>query len=151
MSRSVMMLSIHTSPLDSPGRTKDAGGMNVYMRQLALELGHRNITVDLFTRRTNKTTPQIVYLTRYVRVIHIDAGPPTPISKHDLYAYIPAFTQQVIAFAAREGRSYDIIHSHYWLSGVAAMQLAWRWNIPHITMFHTLARLKQLANPHEAE
>ena len=151
MSQSVIMLSIHTSPLDSPGRTKDAGGMNVYMRQLALELGHRNITVDLFTRRTNETTPQIVQLTKHVRVIHIDAGPRAAISKHDLYPYLPAFTQQVVAFASGEGRRYDVIHSHYWLSGVAAMQLAWRWNIPHITMFHTLARLKQQANPHEEE
>lgn len=151
MSLSVIMLSIHTSPLDSPGRTKDAGGMNVYMRQLALELGSRNITVDIFTRRTNETIPQIVHLTRHVRVIHIDAGPRTAISKHDLYPSIPAFTQQIVAFAAREGCAYDIIHSHYWLSGVAAMQLAWRWHIPHITMFHTLARLKQQANPNEAE
>ncbi len=151
MSQSVIMLSIHTSPLDSPGRTKDAGGMNVYMRQLALELGHHNSTVDLFTRRTSETTPQIVYLTKHVRVIHIDAGPCTPIHKNELHPYIPAFTQQVIAFVANEGRHYDVIHSHYWLSGIAAMQLAWRWNIPHITTFHTLARLKQQAHPDEVE
>lgn len=145
MPYSVLMLSIHTSPLDSPGRTKDAGGMNVYMRQLALELGHRNTTVDIFTRQTNEHTPRIVYLSKNVRVIHIQTGPLAPISKHDLYQHIPAFTQQIAEFVSAEGLHYDVIHSHYWLSGVAGMQLARRWDIPHVTMFHTLARLKQLA------
>ncbi len=157
MSYSVLMLSIHTSPLDSPGRTKDAGGMNVYMRQLALELGHRHTTVDIFTRQANEHTPRIVYLSKNVRVIHIQTGPLAPIPKHDLYHHIPAFTQQIAEFVASEGRGrdksspYDVIHSHYWLSGVVGVQLARRWHIPHVTMFHTLARLKQLANPHEQE
>jgi D-inositol-3-phosphate glycosyltransferase len=151
MSYSVLMLSIHTSPLDSPGRTKDAGGMNVYMRQLALELGHRNTTVDIFTRQTNEHTPRIVYLSKNVRVIHIQTGPLAPIHKDDLYQHIPAFTQQIAEFVSAEGLHYDVIHSHYWLAGVAGMQLARRWDIPHVTMFHTLARLKQLANPNEQE
>lgn len=151
MSNSVAMLSVHTSPLDSPGRTKDAGGMNVYIRELARELGRRQTPVDIFTRWTNEHTPRIVSLGERVRVIHIQAGPLTPIHKHDLYQYLPAFVQSIEAFRRTEARNYDIVHSHYWLSGVAAAQLAQRWDVPHVTMFHTLGRLKQLANPFELE
>jgi len=149
MQFSVAMLSIHTSPLDSPGRTRDAGGMNVYMRELARELGRRHTRVDIFTRWTNEQQPRIVQLDPYVRVIHIKAGPLIPISKSDLYEYLPIFAQRIDEFRHSEAREYDLLHSHYWLSGVAAMQLAQRWHIPHVTMFHTLACLKQLAHPGE--
>ena len=151
MSYSVAMLSVHTSPLDAPGCTKDAGGMNVYIRELAHELGQGDTTVDIFTRWTNEQTPRIVYLSEQVRVIHIQAGPISPIHKDDLYQYLPAFVQHIAEFQRTEAVEYDVIHSHYWLSGVAAAQLAHRWDIPHITMFHTLGRLKQLANPHAPE
>ena len=151
MSYAVAMLSVHTSPLASPGSTKDAGGMNVYMRQLALELGQRDISVDIFTHWTNEHTPRIVQMSRNVRVIHIKAGPIAPISKNDLYQYIPAFVQHIEEFRRNDARSYDILHSHYWLSGIAAMQLAQRWDVPHVTMFHTLGRLKQLAHPNGLE
>ena len=149
MQYSVAMLSIHTSPLDSPGRTTDAGGMNVYMRELAHELSRRQTIVDIFTRWTNDQQPRIVQLNPYVRVIHIKAGPLVPISKHDLYEYLPIFAQRIDEFRRSEAIDYDILHSHYWLSGVAAMRLAQRWHIPHVTMFHTLGRLKQLAHPGE--
>ncbi len=151
MSYTIAMLSVHTSPLDSPGRTKDAGGMNVYIRELATELGSRGNFVDIFTRRTNEHLPQIVQLAPNVRVIHIDAGPPSTLSKHSLFPYIPSFVARISSFADAEARSYDVVHSHYWLSGVAGMQLAWKWDIPHTTMFHTLAHLKQLAHPTEQE
>ena len=151
MSFTVAMLSIHTSPLASPGSTKDAGGMNVYMRQLALELGQRNISVDIFTRWTNEHSPRIVHLSRNVRVIAIKAGPIASISKNDLYQHIPAFVQRIEEFRRNDARTYDILHSHYWLSGLAAMQLAQRWDVPHVTMFHTLGRLKQLAHPNGSE
>ncbi len=151
MSYSIAMLSVHTSPLDTPGRTRDAGGMNVYIQELARELGQSQNTIDIFTRRTNEFSPNIVQLTPHVRVIHIQAGPSTPVHKHDLYQYLPAFAQGIDEFRSSEDTPYDILHSHYWLSGVAAMQLARRWDVPHITMFHTLGRLKQLANPNEIE
>ncbi|TMD84288.1 MAG: glycosyltransferase, partial [Chloroflexi bacterium] len=151
MSFSVAMLSVHTSPLDIPGRTKDAGGMNVYIRELARELGHRQITVDIFTRRTNEHTPRIVQLSPYVRVISIKAGPPGPVHKNDLYQYLPVFTRQIDEFRRSEAVEYDVLHSHYWLSGIAGIKLAERWDIPHVTMFHTIARLKQMANPNEPE
>src|SRR5947209_6549721 len=134
MSYAVAMLSVHTSPLDTPGRTRDAGGMNVYMRALARELSHYHNTVDIFTRWTSEYTPRIVELGPYVRVIHIKAGPLAPIPKHDLYQYLPAFWQRIDEFRRSEALEYDILHSHYWLSGVAAMHLEQRWDVPHVTM-----------------
>lgn len=151
MSFSVAMLSVHTSPLDTPGRTRDAGGMNVYIHELARELGRSQTTIDIFTRRTNEHTPQIIELGPHVRVVHITAGPPAPIHKHDLYQYLPALAQGIDAFRLDEGIGYDVLHSHYWLSGVTGMQLAQSWDVPHISMFHTLGHLKQLANPGEME
>ncbi len=151
MSLSVAMLSVHTSPLDTPGRTRDAGGMNVYIHELARELGRSQTTIDIFTRRTNEHTPQIIELGPHVRVVHITAGPPAPIHKHDLYQYLTAFARGIDAFRLDEGIGYDVLHSHYWLSGVAGMQLAQSWDVPHISMFHTLGHLKQLANPDEME
>lgn len=151
MSYSVAMLSIHTSPLDNPGLTKDAGGMNVYMRQLALELGNRDIKVDIFTRWTNEYTPRITQVSKNVRVIHIKAGPITSIHKNDLYPYVPTFAHKIAELASQESLHYDVLHSHYWLSGLAAMQLAQQWDVPHVTMFHTLGKLKVLAHPREQE
>jgi D-inositol-3-phosphate glycosyltransferase len=151
MSYAVAMLSVHTSPLALPGSAKDAGGMNVYICELARELGRSGITVDIFTRRTEPDQPEIVPLGPRVRVIHIEAGPAAPIHKHDLYQCLSAFTRHIEEFADCEHRTYDLLHSHYWLSGVAAQRLARRWQIPHVTMFHTLAHLKQLANPAETE
>ena len=151
MSHAVAMLSIHTSPLDSPGSTKDAGGMNVYMRELAQKLASYHSRVDIFTRRTDTDTPQIVQLGENVRVIHIQAGPVAPLHKNDLYQYTPTFARYIDEFRRNESMHYDLIHSHYWLSGVAATRLACHWNIPHMIMFHTLGRLKQLANPKEPE
>ena len=151
MSFSVAMLSVHTSPLDTPGRTMDAGGMNVYIRELARELGRSQTTIDIFTRRTSEHTPQIMELSPHVRVVHITAGPSTRIHKHDLYQYLPAFARGIDAFRLDEGTGYDVLHSHYWLSGVAGMQLAQRWDVPHISMFHTLGHLKQLAHPSTME
>jgi D-inositol-3-phosphate glycosyltransferase len=148
MSHSIAMLSVHTSPLDSPGRTRDAGGMNVYIRELAKALSHHHINIDIFTRWTDEATPQIVQLGRNVRVIHIKAGPVAPVHKNDLAQYLPIFAHHVEAFAPHT--PYDVVHSHYWLSGVVGEQLARQWDVPHVTMFHTLARLKMLADP-EAE
>lgn len=151
MQYSVAMLSVHTSPLDMPGRTKDAGGMNIYIRELASELGQRQVSVDIFTRWTDPFTPRIVHLSPNVRVISIKAGPLSSLHKHDLYSYLPLFAQRIEEFRRIESVQYDIIHTHYWLSAIAGMQLAQRWHLPHVTMFHTIGRLKQLAHPNEPE
>ena len=149
MSYSVAMLSMHTSPLDMPGSTRDAGGLNVYINQLTRELGQSQNVIDIFTRRTNKHIPTIVQITPQVRVIQIHAGPPVTVRKDELFQYSTDFARRIDEFRRKENIQYDILHSHYWLSGVAALQLAHRWAIPHITMFHTLAYLKQLAKPDE--
>jgi D-inositol-3-phosphate glycosyltransferase len=125
--------------------------MNVYMRELAHELGQQNIHVDIFTRWTNESTPRIVQLHRNVRVIHIQAGPRASICKDDLYQYLPSFAQQIEEFRRSNAIYYDLLHSHYWLASVSGTRLAKWWDVPHITMFHTLARLKQLAHPNEPE
>lgn len=151
MTYTIAMLSVHTSPLANPGRTKDAGGMNVYMRELANALARYHTRVDIFTRWTNENTPQIVQLSRNVRVIHIKAGPVSPVHKDDLYQYLAPFRRNTEEFVSNDGASYDLVHSHYWLSGVAGMQLAASWDVPHVVMFHTLAHLKQLANPQAPE
>jgi D-inositol-3-phosphate glycosyltransferase len=125
--------------------------MNVYMRELAQELSQQSTRIDIYTRQTNRHTPQIVQLCPGVRVIHVQAGPVAPIHKNELYQYTPTFARHIAEFRRYDGARYDAVHSHYWLSGVVAMRLACHWNIPHITMFHTLGRLKQLANPDEPE
>ena len=147
----IAMLSIHTSPLDEPGVTKDAGGMNVYMRELAQELGSQGTYVDIFTRRTSSSLPQIVQVDAHVRVIQIEAGPVSVVHKNELYQYIPQFAHAIDDFKRRAAIPYVLIHSHYWLSGVTALELASRWNVPHVAMFHTLGRLKLEANPDERE
>jgi D-inositol-3-phosphate glycosyltransferase len=125
--------------------------MNVYIRQLAQELGQSRLHVDIFTRRTNETSPLITKLAPNVRVIAVRAGPPSALHKDELYAYMPAFEQQIEGFRGREGLHYDLLHSHYWISGTAGMRLAQRWRVPHVIMFHTLAHLKQLSNPNAPE
>jgi D-inositol-3-phosphate glycosyltransferase len=121
--------------------------MNVYICQLARELGQSGLHIDIFTRRASENTPLITQLSPQVRVIAVPAGPPVPIHKDELYNYVPDLTQQIEDFRRREGRHYDLLHSHYWLSGAVSMRLAQRWRVPHVIMFHTLAHLKQLANP----
>ncbi len=145
------MLSLHTSPLAQLGKSLEAGGMNVYVRELSRELGKRGLIVDIFTRWTDPTTPRILPLGDNVRVVHIKAGPIARLPKNDLFQHVPEFVRRVQQFADCEEHGYNLIHSHYWLSGVAGMQLAEDWDVPHITMFHTLARLKQQARPEECE
>src|SRR5690348_15320191 len=114
MSTSVAMLSMHTSPLDLPGSNRDAGGLNVYINQLAQELGRSHNVIDIFTRRTNKHTPTIVHITPQVRVIHIQAGPPAVIPKNELFQYSADFAERIEEFRRKEHIQYDVIHSHYW-------------------------------------
>lgn len=136
------MLSLHTSPLARLGRTRDAGGMNVYVRELSRELGRSGIYVDVFTRWTDPSDPPIEPLGERVRLVRIQAGPIAPLSTNELYPFVDEFARRIKRFALRTGYPYDLIHSHYWLSGAAALQLARAWNIPHVAMFHTVERLK---------
>lgn len=138
----IALLSVHTSPLASLGGRK-TGGMNVYVRELARELGRRGIPVDIFTRRYHPDLPVIdTSLGDNVRVVHINAGPPQVLDPDDVYAHLSVFTSGVIAFSMKHGTSYNMIYAHYWLSGWVAHQLQWMWHVPFIQMFHTLGHMK---------
>ncbi|HEY7093414.1 MAG TPA: glycosyltransferase [Ktedonobacterales bacterium] len=138
----VAMMSLHTSPLAPLGRTRDAGGMNVYIRELARELGRSGVEIDIFTRRIDCDTPTIQYPAHGVRLISLPAGPATLLPPSELHPYVAEFSCRLARFAERELHSYDLIHSHYWLSAAAALPLTRAWNVPHVTMFHTVERLK---------
>jgi D-inositol-3-phosphate glycosyltransferase len=116
--------------------------MNVYVRDLSRELGRRGIQVDVFTRSENSGVPQVTTLGENARVIHVLTGPEQPIGTSEVYPYLPQFIDGVLAFAEREAASYDLIFSHYWLSGWAAHELRARWGVPVAQMFHTLGRMK---------
>lgn len=137
----VAMLSVHTCPLATLGG-KETGGMNVYVRDLARELGQRGMMVDVFTRDQAPSVPQIRDLGANARVIHLPAGPRAPYDKNLVFDHLPEFVDHLLSFAAGERLSYDLMHSHYWLSGWAARELRKRWGVPFIQMFHTLGHMK---------
>ena len=139
----VAMLSYHTCPLAILGG-KDTGGMNVYVRDLTQELGRMGIHVDVFTRSQDEHVPHVLHDLGYGnRVVHVPAGPEVPLAKRELIDYIPEFVNGVKAFAAEKGIHYDIIHSHYWMSGLAAESLSDAWReTPIVHMFHTLGEMK---------
>jgi D-inositol-3-phosphate glycosyltransferase len=146
----IAVLSYHTCPLATLGG-KDAGGMNVYVRDLARFLGREGIELDVFTRSQDEHVPHVLHDLGYGnRVAHIPAGPEYPLPKETLTDHIPEFADRILAFADAKGLQYDLIHSHYWMSGLAAEKLSAIWNVPVIQMFHTLGKLKQ-AVPHNAE
>lgn len=138
----VAMFSLHTSPLALLGRTRDAGGMNVYVRELARELGRSGIDVDIFTRRSEPNISPIQQVAERVRLIQIEAGPVAHLPPTELFPYVSEFTCRVGHFAERARIHYDVLHTHYWLSAAAALPLARQWDVPHMTMFHTVERLK---------
>jgi len=137
------MLSVHTCPLATLGG-KETGGMNVYVRDLSRELSRRGIAVDVFTRLQNPALPRISTgrLGATGRVIHIPAGPERPYDKNLVFDHLPEFVQRVGNFALQDDLAYDLIHSHYWLSGWAALDLRATWRVPVIQMFHTLGEMK---------
>ena len=139
----VAMLSYHTCPLATLGG-KDTGGMNVYVRELTRQLGKMDIHVDVFTRSQDDHVPHVLHELGYGnRVVHVPAGPEHPLPKNELATYIPEFVQGIKQFACEKGISYDILHSHYWMSGIAAASLADLWTgTPVIHMFHTLGEMK---------
>ena len=143
--RRVAVLSVHTSPLDQPG-TGDAGGMNVYVVELARRLAALGIEVDIFTRPTSSSLPPTAVLTEGVTVRHITAGPFEGLGKNDLPAQLCAFTAGVLrAEAVHEPGWYDLVHSHYWLSGQVGWLAKERWGVPLVHTFHTLAKVKNAA------
>ncbi len=144
----VAMVSVHTSPLEQPG-TGDAGGMNVYVLELARQLALRGVEVEVFTRRTSSEQPPTVRAADGVTVRHVAAGPYEGLRKEDLPGQLCAFTAGMLHTGARhtEGH-YDVVHSHYWLSGQVGWLAADRWDVPLVHSMHTMAKVK---NAHLAE
>lgn len=141
----VAMLSVHTSPLDQPG-TGDAGGMNVYVTELAHALARRGTQVEIFTRATASSQPPVVEVSDGVTVRHVAAGPFEGLDKNDLPGQLCAFTAGVLRAEARRHEGwYDVVHTHYWLSGQVGWLAADRWDVPLVHTMHTLARVKNAA------
>ncbi len=139
----VAMISMHTCPLATLGGKK-TGGMNVYVRDFSRELARRGVKVDVFTRSEDDCQPIIRHDLGFgARVIHIRAGPEQPILLHEVAQYLDEFVDGVLDFAEAENVSYDLLHSHYWLSGLVSEHLNQEWGkIPIIQMFHTLGHMK---------
>lgn len=136
------VLSVHTSPLEQPG-TGDAGGMNVYIVEVARRLAAANVEVEIFTRATAGGLPSVVEMAPGVTVRHVISGPLEGLPKEDLPAQLCAFTHGVMrAEASRPPGSYDVIHSHYWLSGQVGWLAKQRWGVPLVHTAHTLAKVK---------
>ncbi|QWF79920.1 D-inositol-3-phosphate glycosyltransferase [Amycolatopsis sp. CA-230715] len=143
--RRVAVLSVHTSPLEQPG-TGDAGGMNVYVRQTATEMARRGVEVEVFTRATSSDQPPVAELAPGVLVRHIQAGPFEPLGRDELPGQLCAFTSGVLRTEAfHEPGHYDLIHSHYWLSGQVGWLARDRWGVPLVHTAHTLAKVKNAA------
>ena len=139
------MLSVHTSPLAQPG-TGDAGGMNVYVLQSALQMAHRGVEVEIFTRATSSADEPVVRVAPGVLVRNVVAGPFEGLDKYDLPTQLCAFTAGVLrAEATHEPGYYDIVHSHYWLSGQVGWLARDRWAVPLVHTAHTLAAVKNAA------
>jgi D-inositol-3-phosphate glycosyltransferase len=140
--RRVATLSVHTSPLDQPG-TGDAGGMNVYIVETSKRLAEAGIEVEIFTRATCSELPPCVEMAPGVTVRHVNAGPFEGLAKEDLPAQMCAFTTGVLrAEAAHPPGHYDLVHSHYWLSGQVGWLASERWGVPLVHTAHTLAKVK---------
>jgi D-inositol-3-phosphate glycosyltransferase len=137
----IAVLSTHTCPLAPPGGW-ETGGMNVFVRELGRALAARGVAVDIFTRRQAAAVADVVEYEPGARVVHIDAGPHRHLDKYDVLDYLPEFACGVQRFRALTGATYDVIHSHYWLSGRLGLLFADRWGVPLVSTFHTLAPLK---------
>ncbi|MFI7212567.1 D-inositol-3-phosphate glycosyltransferase [Micromonospora maritima] len=140
--RRIATLSVHTSPLHQPG-TGDAGGMNVYILEVARRLAEADVEVEIFTRATSGDLPPVVEMAPGVTVRHVTAGPLEGLTKEELPGQLCAFTAGVLrAEAARPPGHYDLIHSHYWLSGQVGWLAKERWGVPLVHTAHTLAKVK---------
>jgi D-inositol-3-phosphate glycosyltransferase len=140
----IAMVTVHTSPLAQPGEG-DAGGMNVYVLEVARQLARRDIAVDLFTRTTSAAQPPVVEVEPGVVVRHLAAGPYEGLSKEDLPGQLCAFAAGMMRVAAHAPPGYyDLVHSHYWLSGQVGWLAADRWGVPLVHTMHTMARVKNL-------
>jgi D-inositol-3-phosphate glycosyltransferase len=142
MLRRIAMLSAHTSPLEQPG-DGDAGGMNVYVLELSRQLAARGIEVEIFTRATSRHQPAVHDVEPGILVHHVAAGPFEGLEKNDLPSQLCSFVRDVLrAEVEREPGHFDLVHSHYWLSGQVGTVARERWDVPLVHTMHTMAKVK---------
>ena len=151
--RRLAVLSLHTSPLAQPG-TGDGGGMNVYVRELTTALARAGVECDVYTRAWSADLPATVPVEPGFRLHHVPAGPLAPVSKEDLPSVVDEFTDNVRALMESDGGvhgdgGFDALHANYWLSGLAGHRLKHELELPLVSTFHTLARVKAEASPEE--
>jgi D-inositol-3-phosphate glycosyltransferase len=146
----IAMLSAHSCPVGDLG-ARDTGGMSVYIRELARELGKQGHKVDIYTRVHDPNDPRIEELVKGVRLIHLRAGKEAKIQKMDVYFTLPEFTFNLENFWKDNGLSYDIVYSHYWLSALVGKYLRREWQIPYVAMYHTLGAVKNALGIGEEE
>ncbi|MFC1899265.1 glycosyltransferase [Chloroflexota bacterium] len=137
----IAILSVHSCPVGTLG-TKDTGGMSVYIREVARKLGEQGNIVEVFTRTHDPRDKQIYELGENARLIHLAAGENEQIDKLAVYPYLPDFIRNIEAFRKQNGLDYDLLFSHYWLSGPVGEYLAECWKIPNVITFHTLGAVK---------
>ena len=140
--RRVAMISLHTSPLAVPG-VGDAGGLNVYVAEVARRLGERGLHVDVFTRDDGTVPDATVEVSENVRVVHVPSGPRAPVAKEQLPDLVPEFTDRLESVAS----AYDLVHSHYWLSGMVGLGLRRSHGLPLVHTMHTMAKIKNGSRP----
>ena len=148
MGMKIAMLSIHSSPIGDLG-TRDTGGMSVYVREMAKELGRKGHYIDIFTQHNVGKHDQIIHLYDNVRLVHLSGGTRGNIVKSSLYEVLPQLFNELESFRIKENISYDIIHSHYWLSGVLGLKLQSSWNVNHLITYHTIGAMKNLTGSTE--
>ncbi len=138
----IAVLSLHSCPLGSLG-ARDTGGMSVYIRETAVELARLGYKIDIFTRKHGSHGSEIITLAPGVRLVHVEAGREQEVvDKLSLFPHISSFSDAIRVFCRNENINYGLIFSHYWLSGIAGMNLSNCWGVPHVVMFHTLAAIK---------
>ncbi|GMQ86206.1 MAG: D-inositol-3-phosphate glycosyltransferase [Acidimicrobiia bacterium] len=145
MIRQVAYLAMHSSPLNQPG-IGNAGGMNVYVDELATTMASMHIEAVVFTRRTDPRQTEVVQPVPGYRVVHIDAGPPQPLPIPDLVSHVGAFGEGIVDWTKRNRKQFDVVHSHYWLSGWAGVLVKQALGLPLANSFHTLGRVKDAAH-----
>jgi D-inositol-3-phosphate glycosyltransferase len=151
------VLSLHTSPLAQPG-TGDGGGMNVYVRELSSALARAGVLCDVYTRAWSDDLAPVLHIEPGLRVHHIPAGPPRPVTKESLPGVVDEFAEGVIksitttgSYGGDDTPPFDAVHANYWLSGVAGHAIKHQLNLPLVSTFHTLDRVKAESSPEEVE
>ena len=145
----VAVITVHGCPLRQAG-SRDSGGMNIYILEMAKRLAARGVQLDVFTRHHDPLDPQVVMLAPGARLIHLPAGVPS-LDKSGVYELLPQFTSQMRRFCIANRLRYDLVSTHYWLSGLVGMRLASEWGVSHTTSFHTMAEMKRRGRPEETE